>query len=224
MANELDEVTGPVNESGRDVNVIDKQLQTRGHKSALVLEIILFCLAIIPGLIFVICKIHAGKYLSQLQQKIQHDASQIDNFLEQRVIILENTAALVNKAVNLDKETFTEVARLRSGSGSAANSDVARNELNSAIENVNSKINVAMEAYPDLKAHAEIAQAMQQNSYLQREITAAREVYNDTVQQWNMAIFDWPCKCMVAHKRGYTTRIPFATSQEIKQQARAVMF
>lgn len=223
MANELDEMTGPVNEQGRDVNVIDKQLQTKGYKSALVLEIILFILAIIPGLIFVLCKIHAGKYLSQLQQKIQHDASQIDNFLEQRVVVLENTAALVNKAVNLDKETFTEVARLRSGAP-AANSDVARNELNSAIENVNSKINVAMEAYPELKSHNEIAQAMQQNSYLQREITAAREVYNDTVQQWNMAIFDWPCKCMVAHKRGYTTRVPFTASKETKERARGVFF
>ena len=180
MANELDEVTAVPREEGRDVNVIDKQLQTRGHTSALVLEIILFILGIIPGLIFVICKIHAGKYLSQLQQKIQHDASQIDNYLEQRVVILQNTAALVNKAVALDKETFSEVARLRSGAP-ATNSDDARNQLNSALENVNSKINVAVEQYPELKAHSEIMQAMQQNSYLQREITAAREVYNDRV-------------------------------------------
>ena len=44
MANELDEVTAVPREEGRDVNVIDKQLETRGHKSALVLEIILFIL------------------------------------------------------------------------------------------------------------------------------------------------------------------------------------
>ena len=170
MANELDEMTAVPNEEGRDVNVIEKQLNPNGWKSAFVLEIILFCLAIIPGLIFLLCKIHAGKFLSQLQQKIQHDASQIDNYLEQRVVILENTAALVNKAVALDKDTFTEIARLRAG----APSDAGRNELNSAIENVSSKINVALENYPDLKSHQEIAQAMQQNSYLQREITAAR--------------------------------------------------
>ena len=223
MANELDEMTATPNEAGRDVNVIEKQLKTNGHRSALVLEIILFILGIIPGLIFVICKIHAGKFLSQLQQKIQHDASQIDNYLEQRVVILENAAALVNKAVALDKDTFTEIARLRAGTPSA-NADVARNELNSAIENVNSKINVAMENYPDLKSHQELMQAMQQNSYLQREITAAREVYNDTVAQWNMAIFAWPCKCLVAHQRGYTTRIPFTVSREVKEKARSVFF
>ena len=221
MANELDEVTAVPREEGRDVNVIDKQLETRGHKSALVLEIILFILGIIPGLIFVICKIHAGKFLSQLQQKIQHDASQIDNYLENRVVILENTAALLNKAVALDKETMTEIARLRAG---GALDDNARNQLGNAIENVNAKINVAMENYPELKSHQEIMAAMQQNSYLQREITAAREVYNDTVAQWNMAIFAWPCKCLVAHQRGYTTRIPFTVSRETKEKARSVFF
>ena len=221
MANELDEMTATPREEGRDVNVIEKQLSPTGWKSAIVLEIILFVLAIIPGLIFLLVKIHAGKYLSQLQQKIQHDASQIDNYLEQRVTILENTAALVNKSIQLDKDTFTEIARLRAG---GAVSDAGRNELNSAIENVNAKINVAMEAYPELKSHAEIMNAMQQNSYLQREITAAREVYNDTVQQWNMAIYEWPCKCLVAHKRGYTTRIPFTASKEVKDKARGVFF
>ena len=221
MANELDEVTAVPREEGRDVNVIDKQLETRGYKSALVFEIILFIFGIIPGLIFVICKIHAGKYLSQLQQKIQHDASQIDNYLENRVVILENTAAIVNKAVKLDQDTMTEIARLRAG---GALDDNARNQLGNAIENVNSKINVAMENYPDLKSHQELMQAMQQNSYLQREITAAREVYNDTVAQWNMAIFAWPCKCLVAHQRGYTTRIPFTVSRETKEKARSVFF
>ena len=222
MANELDEVTAVPREEGRDVNVIDKQLETRGWTSAIVLEVILFILCIIPGLIFVLCKIHAGKYLSQLQQKIQHDASQIDNYLENRVVILENTAAIVNKAVKLDQDTMTEIARLRAGG--AALDDNARNQLGNAIENVNSKINVAMENYPELKSHQELMQAMQQNSYLQREITAAREVYNDTVAQWNMAIFAWPCKCLVAHQRGYTTRIPFTVSREVKEKARSVFF
>ena len=219
MANELDEMTAVPNKEGRDVNVIEKQLSPTGYKSALALEIILFCLLVIPGLIFLICKIHAGRKLSQLQQKIQHDASQIDNYLEQRVIILKNTAKLLDKAVDLDKDTFTKIAELRSG-GTANR----LNELGNAIENVNAKINVAMENYPDLKSHQEIMSAMQQNSYLQREITAAREVYNDTVAQWNMMIYGWPCYCLVAHQRGYTTRIPFTASKQVKEEARGVFF
>ncbi len=65
---------------------------------------------------------------------------------------------------------------------------------------------------------------MQQNSYLQREITAAREVYNDTVNVWNRDVFAWPTKQIVAAKNGYTTRIPFAVDAETKEAARADFF
>jgi LemA protein len=81
-----------------------------------------------------------------------------------------------------------------------------------------------MENYPDLKAHAELADAMQQNSYTQREITAAREHYNDVVAQWNQILYKWPAYMYVAAKRGYTTRIPFAASKETKEKARGVFF
>ena len=83
---------------------------------------------------------------------------------------------------------------------------------------------LAFENYPDLQAHQEIRDAMQQNMYLQREITAARELYNDTITTWNRDIFVWPTKMIVAAKQGYTTRIPFAASQEIKAKAKGVFF
>ena len=216
MANELDELTGPVSEKGNDINVIHKQIPVKVGWGSTFFQVILWVLGIIPGLIFLVMKIKAGNYLSRLQQKIQHNASQIDNYLEQRVVILENAAALVNKATSLDKETFAQIAQARAGG--------SLNDRAAALENVNSKINLAMEAYPELKAHQEIAMAMQQNSYLQKEITAAREVYNDTVLEWNSLMFRWPTYMIVAASRGYTTRIPFATSMEMKQKAREVLF
>ena len=216
MANELDELTGPVNPQGNDVNVIHKQIAVKVGWGSTFFQIILWVLGIIPGLIFLAMKIKAGNYLSRLQQKIQHDASQIDNYLEQRVVILENVAALVNKSVKLDESTFTDIAAARSG--------VNLNQKAATIDNINNKINATMESYPELKSHQQIAMAMQQNSYLQKEITAAREVYNDSVLEWNGIIFRWPTYMIVAAKRGYTTRIPFSTSAEMKQKAREVFF
>lgn len=222
MANELDEMRDPINQAGRDVGVIEKQIPVKVGVGSVIFEVILWLLAIIPGLIFLLCKIKAGVYLSQLQQKIQHDASQIDNYLEQRVVILQNCAKLLDKAIDLDKTTMTQIAAYRSGANPA--NDGMRNEIAQKIDSVGRSINIAFENYPDLKAHAEIADAMQQNSYLQKEITAAREVYNDTVNTWNRDIFAWPAKMIVAARRGYTTRIPFSTSSEIKEQARGVFF
>ena len=221
MANELDEMTGPVNEEGRDINVIEKQIPVKVGVGSTIFQVILWVLAIIPGLIFLFVKINAGKYLSQLQQKVQQAASQVDNYLEQRVMILQNAAKLVEKGVNFDKETFTKIAELRSNGSKGGDGFT---EANKAIENISSNIQVAFENYPDLKAHQELADAMQQNSYTQREITAAREHYNDVVAEWNKAIFEWPAKQIVAAKRGYTTRIPFSVSKEVKEKARGVFF
>lgn len=221
MANQLDEMNGPTLEQGRDVNVIAKQIPIKVGWGSKFFEVMLWILGIIPGVIFLFMKIKAGNYLRQLEQKIQHDASQIDNYLEQRVMILTNAAKLLDKAIDLDKETMVQIAAYRGGNH---NDDEARNEIASKIDSVGTKINLAFENYPDLKAHNEIADVLSQNSYLQKEITAARDVYNDTVNAWNRDINAWPTKMIVAAKQGYTTRIPFATTSEIKEQARGVFF
>ena len=220
MANELDEVTGPVNDAGRDVNVIEKQLPVRVGFSSTLFETLLWCLGILPGVIFLFMKIGARNYFRQLQQKLQADASTIDNYLEQRVQILQNLAKLVEKAVDLDKDAMKAVSAFRGG----RLPEGERNAVASQIDGCFGRLFPQVEAYPELKAHVAIADAIQQNAYLQKEITAARQLYNDSVLQWNSDVFDWPTKQIVAARAGYTTRIPFTASAEVKQQARGVFF
>lgn len=220
MANELDELSGPVNAAGRDINVIEKQLPTKVGFGSVLFEICLWLCGILPGLIFLFMKISAGNYFRKLQQKLQADASTIDNYLEQRVQILQNVAGLVQKAVELDKDVMKAVAAFRGG----VNPSMERNQVQAQVDGAFARLFPQVEAYPDLKAHAAIADAMQQNSYLQKEITAARSLYNDTVNQWNSDIFDWPTKQIVAARAGYTTRIPFSASQDVKAQARKAFF
>lgn len=209
-----------VNPAGRDVNVIEKQLPVTIGVGSTIFEILLWVCGILPGLIFLIMKVKAKNYLQQLQQKIQADASTIDNYLEQRVQILQNVVPLLEKAIDLDKDVMKTVAAYRGG----INPDADRNEVARNIDRAYARLFPQVEAYPELKAHAAIADAMQQNSYLQKEITAARSLYNDTVYQWNRDIFDWPTKMIVAARAGYTTRIPFSVSAETKERARQVFF
>ena len=222
MANQLDELNPQVLEDGLDTNVIAKKIPVKVGIGSTIFEILLWVLGIIPGVIFLFMKIKAKNYFSQLEQKIQANASQIDNYLEQRVVVLQNCARLLDKAIDLDKTTYENLARYRSGN--AGDVDVARNDLVGSLDKLAGSVNVAFENYPNLQAHQEIRDAMHQNMYLQREITAARELYNDTVGTWNRDIFAWPTKMIVAAKAGYTTRIPFAASQEIKQKAKDVFF
>lgn len=220
MANQLDELsTDDLREEGLDTRVIAKKIPAKVGWGSVVFEIMLWVLCIIPGVIFLFRKIKAENYFQQLQQRIQRNASQIDNYLEQRVVVLQNCARLLDKAIELDKTTYENIAKYRSGMG-----DEERNDVAAAIDTASRSINLAFENYPELQSHKEIADAMKQNMYLQREITAARELYNDSINAWNREIFKWPAKMIVASKNGYTTRIPFIASSEIKQQAKGVFF
>ncbi len=249
MANLLDEVTGTVNDNGRDVHVIDRQLPVEIGFGSTLFEIALWvlipvlvwsyvlvmgetlenpmlvgivgCLAgVLPGVIFIFMKISARNYFQQLEQRIQAEASNIDNFLEQRVQILQNVVGLVERAVDLDKDVMKAVAALRGGNVNAEN----RSDVNQQINAAFGRLFPQVEAYPELKAHNAIADALQQNNYLQREITAARTVYNSRVTQWNTDIFAWPTKMIVAARQGYTTRIPFTASAETREMARSKFF
>lgn len=250
MANLLDETTGPVNDNGRDVHVIDRQLPvTVGFGSTLfeialwvtvpilvLLYVFLFGSAlenralvavvgcaggVLPGVIFIFMKISARNYFQQLEQRIQAEASNIDNFLEQRVQILQNVVGIVERAIELDKDVMKSVAAFRSGAGV---NEQNRNAVNAQVDTAFGRLFPQVEAYPELKAHNAIADAMQQNNYLQREITAARTVYNSRVTQWNTDIFSWPTKMIVAARQGYTTRIPFTASKETREAARGKFF
>lgn len=249
MANLLDEVTGPVNDNGRDVHVIDRQLPVEVGFGSALFEVALWitipilvllyvfvldptidnsaliatigCLAgILPGVIFIFMKISAKNYFQQLEQKIQAEASNIDNYIEQRVIILQNVVGLVERAIELDKDVMKSVAALRGGSVTDEN----RSDVNQQVTTAFGRLFPQVEAYPELKAHSAIADAMQQNNYLQREITAARTVYNSRVSQWNTSVFSWPTKQIVAARQGYTTRIPFTASAETREMAKAKFF
>ena len=194
MANQLDELNPEIREEGLDTNVIVKKLPAEVGVGSKIFEIFLWLCGIIPGVIFLFMKISAQKHFDQLQQKIQRNASQIDNYLEQRVMVLQNCARLLDKAIDLDKSTFENIAKYRAGNN--GDTDTARNEISGQIENIARNVHVAVESYPDLAAHREIADAMQQNMYLQREITAARELYNDTINEWNKEHI-WKYGCLM---------------------------
>ena len=50
MANELDEMTGPINGAGRDVNVIERQLPVTIGWGSTFFEVCLWLCGIIPGI------------------------------------------------------------------------------------------------------------------------------------------------------------------------------
>ena len=249
MGNPLDEVTGPVNEQGREVRVIEKQLPVEIGPGSTVFEIavyvsgfaiaaviqflvkpqqwenwhylVLWVAAFLPAVIYSIMKINAKNYFMQLLQRIQASASTIGNYQEQRFEILKNVAGLVKQSIELDKDVMTAVAAYRGGGTPDGGS---LNENAQVLERGFGRLFPQIEAYPELKAHAQIAEAMRQNSYLQREITAARDLYNQVVLIWNTEVYNWPVKQIVAARQHFTTKIPFSVSTAVIEGSKSTFF
>lgn len=247
MGNELDELTGPINPAGRAIHVINRQLTVSTGVGSVVLEIALWTLVpgislalllthavdpglgigalligVLPGVIFQVMKINGLAYLRQLEQRVQGNASQIDNYLEQRVVILQNVVGLVEKSIKIDKDIIDAIAAARSGV--QRGSDTSRSEASTNIDRAFSGVSLMFEAYPNLKSHDVVLDAMRQNSTLEKEVTAARTLYNDSITLWNQEIFAWPTLQIVASKQQYTTRVPFSISTETRNKAREVLF
>ena len=239
MTNEPDEMKNENIKERQETNSINKQIKvtaTSGEKTVpyivTLVGIILLVYGIhskdyVAGAIGLVIGIYPwwamGKisaHFNAMEQRIQTAASEIDNYMEQRVIILENLAKLVEKSINTDEKILTDIAKYRSGNFT----DETRNEADRKMNIATKNINIALENYPELKSQDTIQDAIQQNSYLQREITAARTLYNDAVNTWNREIFEFPLKKIVAAKEGRTTRIPFIANEEIKQKSKKVFF
>ena len=239
MANQLDEMNAEIMEEGREVHVIAKVIPVKAGGTEKMIPYVIMAIGVIVILagflnenyimegVGVLVAVFPWWRLQQIssefnmmEQRIQTAASEIDNFMEQRVRILMNVSKLVEKSIDVDKNVFSDIAKYRSGNFS----EESRNEANAQINRASHAINVALENYPELQSQATIRDAMQQNSYLQREITAARSFYNDAVNTWNQEIFSFPFKKIVAAKEGRTTRIPFIADKEVKEKAKGVFF
>jgi len=200
MANQLDEMNPEIISEGRDVHVIAKVIPVETSGFEKLLPTILMAVGVI-GIVFGIV---IDKYLvsiigaivliypwwrlkqissefNMMEQRIQNAASEIDNYMEQRVVILSNAAKLVEKSIEVDKDILVDIAKYRSGNFS----EESRSDVNAQLNKATRALNVAIENYPELQSQDTIRDAMQQNSYLQKEITAARTLYNDAVNTWN---------------------------------------
>ena len=238
MANELDEITGPVNKAGRDINVIDKQLPVTVGIGSTIFEICLWIVpiavaalipylyglpwavaaaGIVPGLIWWYIKLKAENYLQQLQQKIQAEASTVGNCYKKRAEILKNAASAVKMYIKHESGVMENIAALRSGIQPGEDLNKYASQVDAAVKN----FSIQLEKYPELQADLVIADFLQQNIYTESEIAAARDVYNNRVYQWNRDIYDWPAKQIVAAKKGYHTRVPFIISEADKQLAQS---
>lgn len=135
-----------------------------------------------------------------LQTKINSLSSGIDVQLKKRrdtlIKLLDSTKGFMKH----EKSLFIETTKLRK----MEITPEKRTEVSDRTDSVFSKLIAVHENYPELKSNEHVNNLMEQITYLEREISAIRRLYNSDVQKINSKLFMFPSSVVATEMQLYT--------------------
>lgn len=127
----------------------------------------------------------------RLIRTIDKNFANLESFLKQRHDELPKLVNACQAYMQHERGTLQEVVALRSAYDQAGSSEEKikiENRLNGAL----GKLNVAVEAYPDLKASSQFGQLMTRFSELETSLNDQRQLFNDSITRHNIFIKEFP--------------------------------
>lgn len=166
------------------------------------------CICFMTVGLFYIYKVVKNNTMFKKQIKINQNASNIDVQLEKRFATLTKLIDAVSSQAKFDKDTLLSITKFR-----ANVSDSDLNKKGELLDKISKGINVAFEAYPELGADKSFKILMTEASIIEKEIAAARRLYNSDVTIFNSAIYTFPSNVAIL-KKGYKAIPLFVTSDD----------
>lgn len=157
-------------------------------------------------------------YNSLISKKNQVDNifASVDTVLKKRFDLIPNLVSSVEKYMDHEKEILTKVTQLRSQAMQSGISDEEKISLDAKLTDALKSINIAMEAYPDLKANQNVIHLQQSLNEIEEQISAARRAYNQSVTDLHNAIEMFPTN-IIANFMGLEHRALFEINSNERQ-------
>ncbi len=129
--------------------------------------------------------------LRQMEVKINEAESGIDVALTKRFDVLTKIVNTVKGYAKHEAETFENVTKWRAGLPKTLSLQ-EKQEFMGKMDAVQSGINIAVEAYPELKAEKLFSNLQASISDVEEHLQAARRLYNSNVSRINTVIVTFP--------------------------------
>lgn len=157
-------------------------------------------LAVAVVLVLLIAFIAISNKLNRALVKIDEAESGIDVALTKRYDVLTKQLDIVKGYAKHESETIERVIELRRGSSMAEKSAAA-----AAMNEMQAKINVVAEAYPELRSAENFRMLQASVNDTEEHLQAARRAYNANVSSFNQMIVSFPSS-IIAGSKGLTKR------------------
>jgi LemA protein len=168
--------------------------------------------------------------IQELDERLAENRANIDTELLRRNDLIPNLVATVEQAASFERETYTEVAQARAGltkardqvaaavQGGAAPAELG--QANAALgDNLRLFMNVAVEAYPTLRANQNFIALQDELTETENRIAVSRRDFNEAVRTYNTYIRKFPA-VLTARVIGAERQSPFEAPAGVEQPPR----
>lgn len=147
--------------------------------------------------VLVLIVIYFYNRIVALREAVVSSETEISVQLDRRGKVFDSLLATVKKYLSHETEVFTKITELRSQAQNATG-DKAR-EAEDALSKVVSSgaINVAVEAYPELKSDAIMANLQEEIVSSENKLSFAKRGYNRSLETYNAYIASMPAALIV---------------------------
>ncbi|MEI6767042.1 MAG: LemA family protein [Bacteroidota bacterium] len=153
----------------------------------------MIALFVVLGIALILILMVIGMYnsLVRLRNQVKNAWAQIDVQLKRRHDLIPNLIETVKGYMTHERETLTKITEARSNAMSASSiPDKAAAE--GVLSGLMGKLQVAVEAYPDLKANQSFLALQEELTSTENKISYSRQSYNDQVLFYNNKIQVFP--------------------------------
>lgn len=176
--------------------------------------IAVICITVILFII-ILWAVFTNNALIAKRNRVKQCRSGICVALKQRNDLIPNLVASVKAYMGHENEILTRVAELRSKASSA--SEMEQIKSGTEISSLLSRLNIAVEDYPELKANGQFMHLQFQIQEMENELQAIRRTYNAAVTDNNNCIEMFPSSIIASWRRHEQQELVEFPESEIKE-------